>query len=223
MEKRSDPPNTLRVRIPNLTNALVAAGVTVLAVTLFAPGWTAERAARVETRAEESCRALLQVAIDSEPFALDDAGAGPRVETAVREACSTIGHPSSYLLTLRDRPEALANVDCLLFASKHYCFMLTRRPSETRVDAPPAARQPFEVYGWPLTLTPPGHTAFFVPEYGQASFTRNLMHQYVGWEEDARRSRKIPRPGSGVRRRNGPGRDYRGRDDERWIVFLPPS
>lgn len=206
----------LKPRLPNVTNALVWTGVGLLVISLVVPGETAARAAKVETRAEEAARALLETAIASEPLDLSSPDAAPLLVEAFRATIErNYGHPDSYRPDPRERPAALANVECAVFESKHYCLMLTRRPTAAEATD----RRPFEVYAWPRTLRPPGHTAFYVPEVGAPAFTRNKMHQYVGWEEDRRGKRLLPRPGAGRPRQEARDGAYRGNDDERWLLL----
>lgn len=212
----------MQIRLPNLTNALVYTGIVALVFSVFVPEFTADRAARVETRAEEAARALLEVGVANRPTNYADEAGRDALLEAFRARCAELGHPSSYLPTAHELPESLAGLDCLAFESKHYAFMLARVVDEVRTtpDGPVTDREGLAVYAWPLTLNPPGHTAFYVPEHGAAAFTRNLMHQYVGWVTDSRRKLAQPRPNSGAPRRPPKRRDYRGNDDERWILFL---
>ncbi|MCA8944213.1 MAG: hypothetical protein KDB80_16730 [Planctomycetes bacterium] len=209
----------MAIRIPNLTNSLVWVGVGLVALSLIVPARSAERTARVETRAEEAARTLLAVAQEMEPIDLDDLDAARRLESRFRAACAEWhGHPESYLPHLHECPSELSDVSCMMFESKHYCLMLTRSPIPIDSGVQPD-RYPFEVYAWPLSLSPPGHTAFFVPEIGDPAFSRNKMRQYVGWKEDRRGHRALPRPGCGIPRNEVEEGAYRGRDDERWILL----
>lgn len=217
---------------------MMLGGCVLLGVVLGSPAFTARRAARVESRAEDAARALFELAVEAAPEALSAEPTRTDIATTFVAACRELGHPTKYLPKLRPMPAPLVadSTDGLAFASRHYCFLLTRGARRQPVDQdsgatsrPGAASSPssaasefgpLQVYAWPVTLSPPGHSAFYFGEDDAPAFSRNLMHQYVGWDEDRDAGRRIPRPDSGTPRRDyGTLNHYRGRDDERWLLL----
>jgi len=190
----------------NLGNALVGLGLIGLAVTLSMPGWSAERVARIETRAEQSCRILAAMVAEGEPGI-----ASPPQEFAEEfsRRCRDAGQPEG------DVPELVAP-EPLTFGSRHYLFRIAPRGTPTEN---PELEPPLEVFGWPRTLLPPGRTTFCFPLDGKPVFTRNLSAGFEGLDRG-------PRPGDALARgEENPrtdGQPYRAANDERWL-FLTPS
>lgn len=190
----------------NLGNALVGLGLIGLGVTLSMPGWSADRVARVESRAEEACRILATLVAESQ-------GTSQLAQAALsdefRNRCRAVGQPDS------DLPELVAE-DPVTFGSRHYLFRVVARDLPTKAEEGEA---PLEVFAWPRTLLPPGRTAFCFPLDGDAVFTRNLAAGYEGLE-------RAPRAGAALARgENAPRRDgvpYRASNDERWLFLKTP-
>lgn len=190
----------------NLGNALVGIGLIGLAVTLSMPGWSAERVARIETRAEQSCRVLAAMLAEGGATLATDA---QELADEFSRRCRAAGQPES------DLPE-LVSAEPLTFGSRHYLFRAAPRIAPTDV---PETEAPVEVFGWPRTLLPPGRTTFCFPLDGQPVFTRNLSAGFEGLERG-------PRPGAALARgEDAPrtdGQPYRAANDERWL-FLSPA
>ncbi|MDA0373537.1 MAG: hypothetical protein O2865_07105 [Planctomycetota bacterium] len=190
----------------NLGNALVGLGLVGLGVTLSMPGWSADRVARVESRAEQACRVLATMVADSQrtlPIA------PPAFTDEFQAQCRAAGQPES------DLPELIAE-DPLTFGSRHYLFRVVARELPTRAEGESA---PLEVFAWPRTVLPPGRTTFCFPLDGDPVFTRNLAAGYEGLERG-------PRPGAALARgEEQPRRDgvpYRASNDERWLFLKAP-
>lgn len=208
--------NTIkRSRWPNLMNILLLVTTGVLVANLFVPTWTAERVARVEGRAMAIARVLAEAAQQAGPDfdpAAEDAHA--LLAGTLDPLLAELGLPDSSTPQVRDPLEQAAGV---LFENKHYFFLLTR--DEERGD---------EVYAWPTAHSNAAHTVFCFPEGEFPVYTRNLTANYAG------RGRP-PGPGDGRRRlpeleegqeptpEEELPRQYRGRYDERWLVFEPPG
>jgi hypothetical protein len=193
----------------NLGNILVALGLVGLGLSFFAPSWSAERVARVESRAERTSELLLD--------ALRAGGAALLADPTglladLRERCLAAGLPGSDLPEL----EQLGAGQQPVFGNRHYLFRAVPRASPA--EDPEAAPGPLEVYGWPRTLLPPGRTTFYFPIDGPPAFTRNLSAGFEGL-------RRMPAPGAGLPAGSElpqqagaePRRPYRSRSDERWL------
>ncbi|MGA0059857.1 MAG: hypothetical protein ACO3RU_09750 [Planctomycetota bacterium] len=187
----------------NLGNALVGLGLLGLGATLSMPGWSADRVARAESRAEQTCRIL--AALAARPGTTDEQDAGAFAEEA-KTRCRAAGQPDS------DLPE-LVSAAPLTLGSRHYLFRIAPRTPPTELAGVEA---PLEVFGWPRTLLPPGRTSFCFPLDGDPVFTRNLSAGYEGLDRG-------PRPGAALARgATGPqtdGRPYRAANDERWLFL----
>lgn len=200
----------------NLGNLLFTLGLAIIGMLLVVPDLTGRRVARIENRAERTAAFLLSVAQQAAPLELASADAAREVEQQLRAGCQEAGFPNSDLPELRHeplRPDPQQPV--LLFATKHYWFMLSRQPA-TEPEREPAADAPFEVLAWPREPLGGGHTAFVFASGRDPVYSRNLVANYAG-------TQNAPLPGQARPRTPGvPGevRTYfHGYDDERWIVL----
>ena len=191
----------------NLANALVVLGLIALGVSAYLPIASAERVARVESRARVVCDALLVAALEEPPILPGDDLA--TLTERVRATCSELGIPESDLPTLDE------SGPFPVYRTKHYVFRVVDAPRDP-VRAGHAARRPIEVYGWPDTLLPPGRSAFFVPEAGWSAYSRNLSAKYKGFDPAPLGGVGAPRSRTGS---NAPASDYRARNNERWLLL----
>lgn len=190
----------------NLGNALVGLGLVGLGVTLSMPGWSADRVARVESRAEQACRVLATM--------VEDGRFGPGLAPSAfteefRTRCSAAGQPDS------DLPELIAE-EPLTFGSRHYLFRVVAREQPGRAEGESA---PLEVFAWPRTLLPPGRTTFCFPLDGDPVFTRNLAAGFEGLDRGPRAGAALARGEAEPRRDGAP---YRAANDERWLFLKAP-
>ena len=195
------------MRAPNLVDILLVLGLVGLIAAVALPGFQGRRAARIEERADEAARALLQIAYERTPLDLEDAALHTELEEALQQVCKELGHPPAKVPTLVD------DQDEPTFETEHYFYRVTRQPEApgalAQGDIP--TRRPLEVYAWPRTLYPPGRTIFFYPEVGPPAFTRNLFGRLQGLD-------RAPEPGSGERKNDYDRRGgYRSSNDERWL------
>jgi hypothetical protein len=191
----------------NLGNVLVGLGLLGLGVTLSMPGWSADRVARIESRAEQACRILAALTAAQTP---DDAGDPAALLDAFRARCKEAGQPES------DLPE-LVSEEPLVFGSRHYLFRISLRELP---DAPPPVGATPEVFGWPRTLLPPGRSAFCFPLDGPPVFTRNLSAGYEGLDRGPRAGAALAR---GATTPQTDGEPYRATNDERWLFLKSPD
>ncbi len=203
---------TLFHRLPNLTPVLLVLGSTAIAMSLWAPVLTGHRVARSEERADAFTEAILVAGIASQPFAFDHREDVDRVVEAIYAACTELEVPRSRIPKFEGGTLDPKGI-CLY--SKHYCFLLTRRPppTERKADYDPDAFELLEAYGWPRLISSPGQTAFYHGERDRSSFTRNLISKYVG--------EKVTPKGGHAREvsrfDNLREKHHRGAKEERWL------
>lgn len=185
-------------------------GLSLVALSLWMPWWTAARTARIELRADQLARLLLRAAAQPIPPALAD-----EVDHVfARFLASAIAE--GLVVGDLERHEPDTEGVLLLLTNKHYALQLAVSPPEaTEVvgrDTVPA----LEVVAWPLRANGPAHSVYFHPENAPAAYTRNLSNSTVEL------GNKRPQPGACHRRRTGlfdSPSSYRSANDDRWIVF----
>jgi hypothetical protein len=199
----------------NLGRWLLWAGLVGLGVSFWIPWAVAERTARTEERADRLAGLLLATASPAQALVAGDRALLATLLARVRLLAATRGVFADDLELLDEDPPAGV---LGTFANKHYLFQLAfSPPPDPRLlqqDSP--LPLPLEVVAWPREGVGPAHAVFFSSEIADAAFTRNLQAGYLGL-----RSKHRPQPGKSYRRddpRAGQTRDYRGGDDERWLL-----
>ncbi|GAB4143579.1 MAG: hypothetical protein Fur0037_11230 [Planctomycetota bacterium] len=189
---------------------LLTVGLIGLGLTFWIPWAVAARTARTEGRADALCSLFLAVFSEFlDARTLDRAA----LETALARVQRLAAARGVFAddLELQDRADGgfLA-----LFANKHYLFGIAKSPPADQRAPVGNLPPPIEVLAWPRESTGPAHAVFFDSQIADAAFTRNLEAGYRGAE-------RMPSPGAGHRPsdpRAGFGFDYRGTDDERWLL-----
>lgn len=200
----------------NLANWLVGLGLVGLGASFALPWWTAPRTARIEGRADTIARLLLEAALELD-LSFDGDSPAPAWQAELLEARTAAlvdiaEIPETSFVLRPSRAEPFAGG--LVFRGKHYEYLIL--PGRATITQRRAGMvPPLEVYAYPARGLSTAQTAFFHGEIEESSFTRNLQADYKGEPVHRRpdRGAAIPRE-----TRSGGSFDYRGRDDERWLV-----
>lgn len=106
------------------------------------------------------------------------------------------------------------------FLNKHYCIEVRPSPRAQPLDDESDLESAFEVLAWPRARTGPAKSVFFHPDDADAAYSRNLQSGFVDENPNS-----APVPGRAHRRNDGRLGvfDYRGFDDERWLLEQRPS
>jgi len=188
----------------------LALGLLLLVASLWLPFATARRAMRVEARANDVARALME-AVGDTVDALD----ANDVDTVLARFFGLAARDGIYVEDL-ERVDPAWPGTLLSLRNKHYLFQLAESPPDPK-ESPGAETVPaYEVMAWPRRALGPANSVFFHPDNAVPAYTRNLAQGYAG-AEDGR-----PRPGCAQRRQAlfEWTSSYRGDDDERWIAHL---
>jgi hypothetical protein len=207
----------LRLRTPAspaLWYALLATMLLLLTLYLVVAG--ARRTARAEERGDLLAELLLQEGTAMQPFDFDAEWQRQHLFARLLAAGSAHGLFTPDLELLPRRGPFEFGV-----VNKHYCAVL--RPSPRRDDdgaVPIDGTEPLEALAWPRNATSPGHVVFFYPADAEPAYSRNLQYAYADDDPDRR-----PAPGRTHRRDEVARRawDYRGFDDERWLLRDRPT
>jgi hypothetical protein len=202
---------------PRLGTFLFLAGLLAIGGALYAPHFNGQRVARVEQRAQQTARVLLECAAALPQPLRFDAGQQAALREAAHARLRALGHPAAAL------PEPVAVDDPLpgfRFAGRHYCFLVAHTPQP---DYPQPGSRPalpaLEVLAWPDSLASPGHTAFFFASDAPPAYTRNLVAGWVGFADP-------PAPGAARPNADAQGSHdlgwYRSANDERWLLLREP-
>ncbi|MCY2956805.1 MAG: hypothetical protein NT107_07205 [Planctomycetota bacterium] len=185
----------------------------LLALSVWIPITSGRRTARAEGRGEAITGILLAVAEEMQPIDFSDRGLPYLLFGRVIASGISLGVFVDDLL-----PATFESKNAVTLINKHYCFQLRwSEPADQQAIAMHDDKvPPLEALGWPLENTGPAHAAFFAPEDAEASYSRNLVADYVGTE-----SKYWPIPGQQHRRPDASSQPshYRSFDDERWLLL----
>jgi len=194
----------------SLATLLVIGGLAVIVVLTWLPYSRAASTAAIERTTLKQVRSLLRATLALPRCDLTDAGLATKVAERVARATGA----EFTRLDLGPSSKGFA----FWFRSEDYAFMACLANSKD-LPAPVPVRLPLEVYAWPISRWSDGRSAFFWAEDLPLAHSRNLHAGYVGLEPAQR-----PVPGAGRPRDVAAAReegDYRGHDDERWILARP--
>lgn len=207
---------TLRLRNPTspaswftLLGALLLGGMFWLTIA------AARRTARAEERGDQLAALLLQEALAIAP--IDWASATQREHLFARLLAAATARGVFHADLECDRDAAPTE---FRVHNKHYRIVLRPSPRHSSGATTPIAADddPLEAMAWPLSSLGPAHVVFFHPADAESAFSRNLQYAYA--DDTAEQ----PVPGR-AHRRSEPVRrlwDYRGWDDERWLLHDRP-
>ena len=193
----------------------VLLGLTLLVGTFTLIFYTAGRSARAETRGDQLAALLLHEARQIAPIDWD--------ATWQRELLSArlIAAAISSAVFVEDLELREGHEDAsIAFFNKHYCIEVRPSPRTEPDTEPDDADPALEVVAWPRSTVGPATSVFFHPEDAESAYSRNLQAGYVDNQVD-----KHPAPGFPHRRNDGHlgAWDYRGYDDERWLLRERPT
>lgn len=214
-EDRYDEP-ALPVRPPHSPMTwYVLLGFALLAGTFSLIVYTAGRSARAETRGDQLAALLLEEARQLVPLEWN----APWLHHHLHARLVAAGMRSNIFIGDLELREVRTTVG-FAFCNKHYCIEVRPSPRAEPDAEPDDADASIEVLAFPRSVIGPARSVFFHPEDADSSYSRNLQAGYV--DEDAG---KYPVPGFLHRRNDGHLGvwDYRGFDDERWLLRDRPT
>lgn len=190
-------------------------GLAALAVTLYLVVAGARRTARTEERGDRLADTLMTAGVAMMPIDWTSPWQRAHLEARLLMLGASSG---IFLDDVEVDPPSVAREFRL--HNKHYAVVLRPSPrTEPPPDVASDAIDPIESLAWPRDSLGPGHAVFFYPGDAEPAYTRNLLHGYADDHETRR-------PVAGFsHRRNDPHRrpwDYRGLDDERWLLIDRP-
>lgn len=199
----------------SLATVLVLLGIAVIAILTWLPHARAVRTADEERVAASLVRPLLKAAAALPRLEFGDGAATELVAERVRRAT---GHEIRV-----EAVDPKLHSGGLWFVCGGYAFCIRRAAPKEAATPTPAAKPgpvlshvPLEVYAWPASRWSMGRSAFFVAEDQALAHSRNLHSDYLGFE-----SGHVPVGGAGRPRDRETAvsdGDYRGHDDDRWIL-----
>ena len=151
----------------------LALGLLLLVASLWLPFATARRAMRVEARANDVARALME-AVGDTVDALD----ANDVDTVLARFFGLAARDGIYVEDL-ERVDPAWPGTLLSLRNKHYLFQLAESPPDPK-ESPGAETVPaYEVMAWPRRALGPANSVFFHPDNAVPAYTRNLAQGYA--------------------------------------------
>lgn len=195
--------------------AWVGLGLLALGGTFALIAYSATRSARAEERGDRLAAIVLQESRALAPVDFAEAWVHEHLyaRTLFAASCQGVFVADLEAREPRDTPG-------FAFLNKHYCIEVRPSPRADADTEDEGGDVAFEVLAWPRSRTGPARSVFFHPADADAAYSRNLQEGYVEEDGDA-----LPVPGRAHRRNDGRLGvwDYRGFDDERWLLELRPA
>ncbi len=190
------------------------AGLGLLVATIYLTVRTAQRTARTEERGDRLAELLLDVGQAIAPI---DWQSGWQRQHLLARLLTTALARDVFVQDLELDPAR--SQDEFVCRNKHYTIVLRPSPHTdshtTTAAGTGVGDDALEAMAWPNETSSPGHAVFFYPGDAEAAYSRNLQYAYADRDVEAR-----PLPGRAHRRDDATRRlwDYRGFDDERWLL-----
>lgn len=199
-----------RSSLANPATWYIFAGVLFLGASIWVPFLTAERTARIESRADRISGLLLE-ATTGQPGTI-----GPDELPNVLARFFALAERDEVLVGDLEVREAPLSGTLLTLENKHYLFYLAASVPDADAVVSRDATPAFEAMAWPITGLGPGHSAFFQSDSAPRAYTRNLTVGYLGTKKNRPYTSNAHRRASSMFEIS---RSYRDQRDERWIVY----
>lgn len=195
--------------------AWVGLGIALLGGTFALFAYAASRSVRAEERGDLLAATVLSEARAIAPLNFAEPWEHEHLYARVLIAATARGLFAADLEVREPR-----DTPSFGFLNKHYCIEVRPSPRSELEPDPDRISPPIEVMAWPRSRTGPARSVYFHPDDADAAYSRNLQSGYV---DDG--STRIPVPGRSHRRNDGRLGvwDYRGFDDERWLLEARPA